>query len=219
METTITPGRRFVFAIEALALCGPTPAEILIGSPYMIDPTYLELVPALVNRFDAEKVYLLGVEKDEVTQHLLGHLEANDFYARTHLLRENVRYFEKTDDLQATATELGVTHIIWLRAGFDKNVPTATNKYRLGRRGYTNWKKVFEDICDELRTCWCPCDCACSEPREALNDRGLCLCCAEGRHEIPPEGATPSVEDLLTQHRSITAHFEQVLAERAAAKK
>lgn len=60
--------------------------------------------------------------------------------------------------------------------------------------------------------CWCPCNCGCNE--DDLESDGLCLDCKEGNHETPPQGVSPSLENLIRLHESILAQYREILKSR-----
>jgi hypothetical protein len=73
----------------------------------------------------------------------------------------------------------------------------------------------MESHCSEdSPECICPCGCGCQNDPNGqdlpFNDKGQCLSCSEGRHEITPLVA---ISDLIEMHESIINHLSRFAVE------
>jgi len=70
----------------------------------------------------------------------------------------------------------------------------------------------------EVKTCWCPCGCGCQDHKDSpcglLLENGLCSDCVAGKHEVPPDGAQPNLDDLITLHLEILHCYIKAKKER-----
>lgn len=64
-----------------------------------------------------------------------------------------------------------------------------------------------------MKECWCPCLCGWGSDYQTINENGLCINCAEGKHEVPPH--SNQIKELLAQHISIVKQYEEVLLMRS----
>jgi len=70
-----------------------------------------EVLPRLVERFNG-RAWVISRVSEEGEPLSLAWLEHHDFYGRTGIPRENVRYCRKREDKAIHCAELGITHMI-----------------------------------------------------------------------------------------------------------
>lgn len=63
-----------------------------------------------------------------------------------------------------------------------------------------------------MKRCWCPCGCGCEEPVMQIDKDGLCPCCKEGNHEIPPSNLV-DLPGLLAMYESCVIQLKKYIKE------
>lgn len=88
------------------------------GRVFLDDPRQMpliegafEVLPRLVERFNG-RAWVISRVSEEGEPLSLAWLEHHDFYGRTGIPRENVRYCRKREDKAPHCAELGITHMI-----------------------------------------------------------------------------------------------------------
>ncbi|TDC42543.1 hypothetical protein E1281_36110 [Actinomadura sp. KC345] len=119
------------------------PFEEALASP-ATEGVY-EVLPGLVDAFGG-RAWIISKCGDRVRKRTLAWLDHHDFYARTGLPRENVRFCRKREEKARHCRELGITHMIDDRLDVHRAIrEIVPHRYLFGPREGPGWVRHVPD--------------------------------------------------------------------------
>ncbi|MFG1857776.1 hypothetical protein ACGFJT_38495 [Actinomadura geliboluensis] len=104
-----------------------------------------EVLPGLIAAFEG-RAWIISKCGERIQKRTLAWLDRHDFYARTGLRRENVRFCRKRADKAGHCAELGITHMIDDRLDVHRAIrDLVPYRYLFGSEKGPEWVRLLPD--------------------------------------------------------------------------